>query len=100
MNYQNLGLYNRLFPSHRQFKEPYRLYSAASQGRYHTPRGIQLKLYAQYDRTDFSSLEGKENRLFNLGEDNIYLNATARSPQKTGGWQWFAGRPGRITTGK
>ena len=91
LNYQNLGLYNRLFPSRRQFKEPYRLYSAASQGRYHTPRGILLKLYAQYDRTDFSSLEGKENRLFDLGEDNIYLNATARSPQKAGGWQWFAG---------
>lgn len=91
LNYQDLGLYNRLFPGRKPFKEPYRMASAASQGRHTLPGGHLLKVYAQYDRTGFTSLEGEDNRPFALDENNVYLNATLRSTPKAIGWQWFAG---------
>ena len=91
LNYQHLGLYNRLFPGRKEFLKPYRMASAASQWRHAPSRNLLLKVYAQYDRTDFTTLEGDDHRSFALGEDNVYLNTTLRSTQASGGWQWFAG---------
>lgn len=90
LNYQNMGLYNRLFPSRKEFESPYRMYSAATQYRYTPTEATVLKVYAQYDRTDFSSYEGDERRLFGLAEDNAYVNATLRH-RTSGDWNWFAG---------
>lgn len=90
LNCQHLGLYDRLFPGRRDFEEPYRLLSGAAQLRLATGEATLLKLYAQYDRTDFSSYEGGDRRLFALGEDNVYLNATCRR-RAAGRWEWFAG---------
>ena len=90
LNCQHLELYNRLFPGRRDFEEPYRLLSGAMQLRLEPDEATLLKLYAQYDRTDFSSYEGDEHRLFALGEDNVYLNATCRH-REAGRWEWFAG---------
>ena len=47
-------------------------------------------MYAQYDRTDFATYEGNDRRLFGLGENNAYLNATLRRTSGVG-WEWFAG---------
>ena len=66
------------------------MFSGATQFR-HTPGDATVfKIYAQYDRTDFSAYEGDERRLFALAEDNIYVNATFRY-RAAGGWDWFAG---------
>ena len=90
LNYQDLRAYNKVYSGRTDFKKPYRLYSAATQFRFTPDEATVLKVYAQYDRTDFSSYEGGERRLFGLGEDNVYLNATYR--HRTGeGWNWFAG---------
>lgn len=90
LNYQNLKGYDKLFPGRKDFKKPYRLYSAATQWRYTPDDATVLKFYAQYDRTDFSVHEGEDRRLFRLGENNVYLNATFR--QEAGrGWNIFAG---------
>lgn len=90
LNYQNLGLYHQIYSGRTDFKEPYRMFSAATQCRYTPDEATVLKLYAQYDRTDFSTYEGTERRLFGLDEDNIYVNTTfrLRAPK---GWNWFAG---------
>ena len=90
LNYQNLGLYDRIFSGRRDFEKPYRMYSAASQARYTPDDRTVLKVYAQYDRTDFSLYEGDERRLFALGEDNVYFNSTFRR-RATDGWEWFGG---------
>ncbi|MDO4165155.1 MAG: TonB-dependent receptor plug domain-containing protein [Bacteroides sp.] len=90
LNYQNLGLYNKVYSGRREFETPYRMYSAATQFRYLPDDDTVLKLYAQYDRTDFTTYEGDERRLFDLCEDNVYLNATFRR-RTPGGWNWFAG---------
>lgn len=90
LNYQNLKEYDNLFPGRKEFEKPYRLYSAATQWRFTPDDATLLKIYAQYDRTDFSVHEGEDRRLFRLGEDNVYLNATCRH-QTGGGWHWFAG---------
>ena len=66
------------------------MYSAASQARYTPDERTVLKVYAQYDRTDFSLYEGDERRLFVLGEDNVYFNSTFRR-RATDGWEWFGG---------
>lgn len=90
MNYQNLGLYDRLFASRTDFKNPYRMFSGATQLRYTPDEATVLKVYAQYDRTDFSAYEGDNRRLFGLGEDNVYINATGRW-RTSEDWNWFAG---------
>lgn len=90
LNYQNLGLYDKVFPGRKDFEIPYRMYSGAAQFRYTPDDATTLKIYAQYDRTDLSTYEGDERRLFALGEDNIYLNTTFRRRTK-GNWNWFAG---------
>lgn len=90
LNCQNLRLYDRLYSGRREFASPYRMLSAATQFRYAPSRSTLLKVYAQYDRTNFSSYEGDERRLFALGEDNGYINATLRR-HASGGWDWFAG---------
>ncbi len=61
----------------------------AVQFRYTLDERVVWKVYAQYDRTDFSTYEGDNRRLFGLGEDNIYVNATFRSILQE--WSWFAG---------
>lgn len=48
------------------------------------------KIYGGYDHTDFSNYEGAERRLFDLNENNFYLNTTFRK-RTSGGWNWFAG---------
>lgn len=90
LNYQNLKLYNKVYSGRVDFKKPYRLFSGATQFRYTPDDATALKVYAQYDRTDFSTYEGFERRLFGLGEDNIYINTTFRH-RTAGGWNWFAG---------
>ena len=90
LNYQNLGLYDNLFPGRKDFETPYRMYSGAAQFRYTPDDATTLKVYAQYDRTNLSTYEGDERRLFALGEDNVYLNATFRRRTK-GNWNWFVG---------
>ena len=90
LNYQNLGLYDKVYSGRTDFERPYRMFSGAIQFR-HTPGDATVfKVYAQYDRTDFSAYEGDERRLFALTEDNIYVNATFRY-RAGGGWDWFAG---------
>ncbi len=90
LNYQNLGLYDKVYSGRTDFEQPYRMFSGATQFR-HTPGDATVfKVYAQYDRTDFSAYEGDERRLFALTEDNIYVNATFRY-RAAGGWDWFAG---------
>ncbi len=90
LNYQNLGLYDKAFPGRKDFEMPYRMYSGAAQFRYTPDDATTLKIYAQYDRTDLSAYEGDERRLFAIGDDNVYLNATFRRRTK-GNWNWFAG---------
>lgn len=90
LNYQNLGLYDKVYSGRTDFEQPYRMFSGATQFR-HTPGDATVfKVYAQYDRTDFSAYEGDECRLFALTEDNIYVNATFRYCA-AGRWDWFAG---------
>lgn len=90
LNYQNLSLYDKVYSGRTEFERPYRMFSGATQFR-HTPGDATVfKIYAQYDRTDFSAYEGDERRLFALAEDNIYVNATFRY-RAAGGWDWFAG---------
>lgn len=90
LNYQNLGLYDKVYSGRTDFEQPYRMFSGATQFR-HTPGDATVfKAYAQYDRTDFSAYEGDERRLFALTEDNIYVNATFRY-RAAGRWDWFAG---------
>ena len=90
LNYQNLGIYDKIYSGRKDFKKPYHLYSAATQFRYTPTDATLLKIYVQYDRTDFSTYEGDECRLFGLGEDNIYINATFRH-RTSSNWNWFAG---------
>lgn len=90
LNYQNLSLYDKIYSGRKEFKKPYRLYSGATQFRYSPSDATIFKIYAQYDRTDFSTYEGTERRPFGLGEDNVYVNATLRH-RTSEGWNWFAG---------
>lgn len=90
LTYQNLGLYNKVYSSRKEFENPYRMFSGATQFRYTPDETTVLKVYAQYDRTDFSTYEGVDRRLFGLGEDNIYINATLRR-HFASEWNWFAG---------
>lgn len=90
LNYQNLSLYDKIYSGRKEFKKPYRLYSGATQFRYSPSDATIFKIYAQYDRTDFSTYEGTERRPFGLGEDNVYVNTTLRH-RTSEGWNWFAG---------
>lgn len=90
LNYQNLSLYDKIYSGRKEFKKPYRLYSGATQFRYSPSDATIFKIYAQYDRTDFSTYEGTERCPFGLGEDNVYVNATLRH-RTSEGWNWFAG---------
>lgn len=90
LNYQNLGLYDKVYSGRTDFEQPYRMFSGATQFRYTPSDATVFKVYAQYDRTDFSAYEGDERRLFTLTEDNVYVNATLRH-RATKGWNWFAG---------
>ena len=90
LNYQNLGLYDKVYSGRKEFSKPYRMFSGATQFRYTPDEATTLKIYAQYDRTDLSTYEGNDRRLFGLGEDNVYINATFRR-RMSGGWNWFAG---------
>ncbi|MBQ8225651.1 MAG: TonB-dependent receptor plug domain-containing protein [Bacteroides sp.] len=90
INYQDLTLYDKLYKGRREFQDPYCMYSVASQWRYTPDADNILKCYVQYDRTDFSSWEGVERRLFNLSGDNVYFNTTYRHTS-AGGWETFFG---------
>lgn len=90
LNYQNLAPYYSIFPGRTDFKKPYELFSGATQFRYSPDERTILKVYAGYDRTDFSNYADADRRLFDLGEDNVYLNATFRKRTATE-WNWFAG---------
>ena len=91
LTYQHLGLYNKMYSGRREFEEPYQMFSAATQFRHSLGNNLLLKIYGQYDRTDFASYEGEDTRrLFSLGEDNVYVNATLRRRMKDG-WEGYAG---------
>lgn len=91
LNYQNLKLYNQLFPDRKPYDKPYTMASAATQLRYAVRPYTLFKLYAQYDRTDLISREGEALRRFDLNEDNLYLNATMRHESPAKAWKQFAG---------
>lgn len=57
LTYQHLGLYNKMYSGRREFAEPYKMFSAATQFRHSLGNNLLLKIYGQYDRTDFSSYE-------------------------------------------
>lgn len=90
LNYHNMALHNRIEPGRKDFGRPYQLVSGAAQLRISPDASTLVKLYAQYDRTDFSTYEGCERRLFAWAENNVYLNATLRRRMENG-WDWFAG---------
>lgn len=90
LNYQNLGLYNKAYSGRKEFEKPYRMFSGAAQFRHTPDEATVLKVYAQYDRTDFSCYESDDRHLFGLGEDNVYVNATLRK-RTSSEWNWFAG---------
>lgn len=90
LDYQNLAPYNKVYPGRVDFEKPYQMFSGATQFRYTPVEDIIFKVYAGYDRTDFSHYTGEERRLFRLGENNFYLNTTFRAATSNG-WNWFAG---------
>ena len=91
LTYQNLALYDKVYSGRSESEEPYKMFSAASQFRHSLGKDVLLKVYGQYDRTDFGTYEGEETRrLFSLDEDNVYVNATLRRPLRAG-WEWYAG---------
>lgn len=108
LDYQDLCVYDRIYSGRTDFKDPYRLLTVSTQFRYHPDEATLFKIYFGYDRTDFSNYEGEMHaddavqafsankeqtqarRLFGLGEDNIYVNATFRK-SVSDGWNWFAG---------
>ena len=90
LDYQNLALYNKVYPGRVNFEKPYELFSGATQFRYLPAENVIFKIYAGYDRTDFSNYTDEDCRLFRLKEDNVYLNATIRT-KTSSGWNWFAG---------
>ena len=90
LNYQNMALHNLIYPGRKDFGSPYQLMSGATQLRFTPDSSTVAKFYAQYDRTDFSTYEGGERRLFGLDENNVYLNATLRRTAANG-WEWFVG---------
>ena len=90
LDYQNLALYNKVYPGRIDFKKPYQMFSGATQFRY-TPSGSSVfKIYVGYDRTDYSNYTDNNRYLFCLGENNVYLNSTFRTAI-SGGWEWFSG---------
>ena len=66
LNYQNLGLYDKIYSGRRDFKDPYRMFSGAAQFRYTPDEATAWKIYAQYDRTDLSTYEGKDLSLIHI----------------------------------
>ena len=64
--------------------------TGSAQFRYHPDDAALFKIYGGCDHTDFSNYEGAERRLFDLNENNFYLNTTFRK-RTSGGWNWFAG---------
>jgi TonB-dependent Receptor Plug Domain. len=89
-DYQNLDIYDRLYPGRVEFEKPYRMASGAAQFRYHPDEANLFKLYVEYDRTDFSNYAMEDNRLFSLGENNFYLNTTY-TKRFSNDWSLFAG---------
>ncbi len=53
LNYQNLRYYDKVSSGRLDFEKPYRLFAGAAQFRYAPGSATLLKVYAQYDRTDF-----------------------------------------------
>lgn len=91
LTWQDLGLYDRLFPARNRFESPYHFYSGATQFRFTPSESTVFKVYAQYDHTDFAVEESTDiPRLFTLGERNLYLNTTLRHRTRRE-WEWFAG---------
>lgn len=90
LDYQDLCVYDRIYSGRTDFKDPYRMMTGSAQFRYHPDDATLFKIYFGYDRTDFSNYEGEERRVFDLGENNFYLNTTFRKCT-SGEWNWFAG---------
>lgn len=90
LDYQDLCVYDHIYSGRMDFEDPYRLMTGSAQFRYHSDDTTLFKIYFGYDRTDFSNYEGQERRLFDLGENNFYVNATFRK-RTPKGWNWFAG---------
>lgn len=90
LDYQNLAPYNKVYSGRIDFEKPYEMFTGATQFRYLPAENIIFKIYAGYDRTDFSNYTADDHYLFSLKEDNVYLNATIRA-KTSSGWNWFAG---------
>lgn len=90
LDYQDLCVYDRIYSGRTDFKDPYRMMTTSAQYRYHPDDATLFKIYFGYDRTDFSNYEGQERRVFELNENNLYLNTTFRK-RTSDGWNWFIG---------
>lgn len=90
LDYQDLCVYDCIYSGRTDFEDPYRMMTGSAQFRYHPDDATLFKIYFGYDRTDFSNYEGQERRLFDLGENNFYVNTTFRK-RTSGKWNWFAG---------
>lgn len=90
LDYQDLCVYDHIYSGRTDFKDPYRMMTTSAQYRYHPDDATLFKIYFGYDRTDFSNYEGQERRVFELHEDNLYLNTTFRK-RTSGEWNWFMG---------
>lgn len=90
LDYQDLCVYDRIYSGRTDFEDPYRMMTGSAQFRYHPDDATLFKVYFGYDRTTFSNYEGQERRLFDLGENNFYVNTTFRK-RTSGEWNWFAG---------
>lgn len=90
LDYQDLCVYDHIYSGRTDFEDPYRMMTGSAQFRYHPDDATLFKIYGGYDHTDFSNYEGAERRLFDLNENNFYLNTTFRK-RTSGGWNWFAG---------
>ncbi len=90
IDYLNMGPYYHVYPSRVEFEKPYRTWNGSAQVRYSPDEYGVFKVFAGYDRTDFSNYTGTSCRLFALQEDNYYLNTTYRR-QAPSGWNSFVG---------
>jgi len=94
LSYENLGLYNKIYPDRLTWIKPYQLISGGTQLRFNPDENTVYKTYIGYDRTSFiqqmTSLQDNSERKFDLKEDNFYVNSTFQK-ETDSGRNYFAG---------
>ncbi|MCR5077535.1 MAG: TonB-dependent receptor [Prevotella sp.] len=86
--YDDMGLYNALFPSNIDWNRPYRRLSGEAQYKVDFSPSSSLRTYLGYDYTTVSPRQDDHNLY--LREHNLYANATFRTALPNG-WSLFAG---------